>query len=526
MYFDAGQILGVGATESPDYPTAQALLAQLDRLGVARAVVSHAAARSCHAGWANDRLLEDLTATPAASGRLIPALCISPNLLYEPGALLHFCDTFAAVGSRALCYPQLRGNWTLSQVSPVLEELAPQRPVLFLDLHADGFTTADLLACTESFPQVSVVISGVMWPFLVTLLELMQQRENVLASTAWMHTYGDLELVAERFGAERLVLGIGPRAHAGAGLLRLRDARLSEADREAVAHGNLERLLGLEPLPADPVPAAAPLASQLWRRPLAGEPLEVDVVDAHGHLGPIGAYLLRSPDPAEHVREMLASMDRLGLDLTLVSGGQALFSDPVEGNWALERLLRPHGERLRAYLAFNPHHSEALASHLEEYFTSPVFVGFKILCDYWRVPLTDPRLEPAWDYAHEHRLPILVHTWSGGYNAPALLAEIAPAHPDAAFLLAHSGGPDREGALQLAEHNPNVYLEWCGSFVTGEDWHAALDRVGPERLVFGTDGIAHDEAWELGRLLSQGFADDILEMVLGRNMRALLARRL
>lgn len=305
MLFDACQVLGVGGADASEYPTAASLLAQMDRLGVARAVVWHAAARTCHAGWANQRLLEDLAVTPGASGRLIPALCINPNLAYEQGALARLRDNMADASTRALRYPRMQGNWTLAQVAPVFDELAPQRPVLFLDVRNDGFEAADILAFAERFPQVPLVLGGTMWPYLITLLEMMRQRESIIASTAWMHTYGDLELVAERYGVQRLVLSLGPKCHAGASLLRLRDARLSEAQRVAVAHGNLERLLCLGQPREDPVPAQARLKSRLWRQALDGVPLDVDVVDAHGHLGPLGMYILRSADPAAHVREML-----------------------------------------------------------------------------------------------------------------------------------------------------------------------------------------------------------------------------
>jgi predicted TIM-barrel fold metal-dependent hydrolase len=118
-----------------------------------------------------------------------------------------------------------------------------------------------------------------------------------------------------------------------------------------------------------------------------------------------------------------------------------------------------------------------------------------------------------------------VHTWQGEFDAPRLLQDIAPRYPDAIFLLGHSGASDRPDAERLVLENPNVFLEWCGSFTNPADWGETLRRVGNHRLVYGTDGMGHDPAWELGRLLSLDVPDETFHPILGETMRSLLARR-
>ena len=132
-----------------------------------------------------------------------------------------------------------------------------------------------------------------------------------------------------------------------------------------------------------------------------------------------------------------------------------------------------------------------------------------------------------WEYANRRRLPILIHTWGGGYDSPALLKDIARKYPEASFLLGHTGGSDtgRAEAEALALENPNVYLEWCGSFCSSTLWEDTLKKVNPRQVVFGTDAVAHGIPWELGRLLSLDVPDKILVPILGANMRRILARR-
>ncbi len=68
-------------------------------------------------------------------------------------------------------------------------------------------------------------------------------------------------------------------------------------------------------------------------------------------------------------------------------------------------------------------------------------------------------------------------------------------------------------------------LEWCGTFCGNAPWEKTIREVGNDRLVFGSDAMGHDWAWELGRLLSLEVEEEVLRPILGANMRAILARK-
>jgi len=52
-----------------------------------------------------------------------------------------------------------------------------------------------------------------------------------------------------------------------------------------------------------------------------------------------------------------------------------------------------------------------------------------------------------------------------------------------------------------------------------------MARLGPKRIVFGTDAAFLCPAWELGRLVSQDVPDEQFIPILGANMRRILAHR-
>ncbi|MHB9025031.1 MAG: amidohydrolase family protein [Armatimonadota bacterium] len=519
--FDANKQFGFSAAARPDYPTARQLLEHLDRLGIGRALAWHAAARDFDPHWGNERLLKEIAEAPGAAERLAPAFVIAPTMLYDQGAVEWLEDAMHTHRVRALRFPLIRNNWAIGEIEPIIERLEPLQPVLFLNFR-DPLPKRDVLDFAERYPWLPIIYTQAMWVDEVNAFDLMRRRENIYLETSWLHTYGNIELAVERFGAERLVFGTGYKTHHGAAIAALAEAGITETQREAIAHGNLERLLGLNTTTTRRTPENP---SRFWINMLDGRPLGVELIDAHGHIGELGMWVKSTANPTEQARRALQWMDRLGISTMFISGEQPLFTDPVEGGYALEDLLRPYGDRFKGYLAFNPFYEQELVERLDEYFAMPFYAGFKTLCDYWQVPTTDARFTRLWEYADAHRLPILLHTWGGSYDAPGMLKEIAPAYPNAIFILGHSGGSDRAGAEMLAMANPNVFLEWCGSFTVPNPWEETLARVGADRILFGTDAIYHNPYWELGRLLTTEFSDEQLVPILGANMRAIMQRR-
>jgi hypothetical protein len=547
---NADAAIGFHARFRPDYPGPRELLAHLDRLGISRSLVWHTQARDLHPAVGNRRLLEDLADAGPLAERLIPTFVLAPSLLGEPNALAFVLEALRVGRVRGVrLFPgQLRHN--ASMVEPVLRAVARYRPAVFLDA-TDGMdfhAVADRLA--PAFPGLPFVILHTMWGHHLPLFDLMRRHRNIAADISWMHTLGTIRAMTDEFGSGRLIFSIGHKSHNGAAIASLAHAGLGAAERERLAHRNLERFMRLPSTPVRPVP---PPLNSLWARLLAGAPVSgatplldahahlgrrgvhppppsaraFPLLDAHAHLGPMGIWPGHTDSYPDQVRGALALMDRLGEQTMIVSGLDALFAHPVEGNHLLEQQAAPAQGRIRGYLGFNPTYADELTPLFDDFFSRPFFVGFKALCDYWNIPVTDPRFEPMLRYANRHRLPILYHTWSGSCDTPAMFDKLASRYPRAFFIMGHSGGVDagREQAEALAEAHPNVILEWCGSFCSRLPWERTLARLGNRRVIFGSDAMLHDPVWELGSLLSLDVPEQTILPILGRNMLRILAAR-
>ena len=97
------------------------------------------------------------------------------------------------------------------------------------------------------------------------------------------------------------------------------------------------------------------------------------------------------------------------------------------------------------------------------------------------------------------------------------------AFPRVPVVLGHMGHGNVvyiNASIDIAARNANVYLE-----TSGMPMHTkikeAVERVGPERVLYGSDAPFHHPAVEILRVQVSGLGPDLLDRVLRTNGRAL-----
>lgn len=524
--FDVNASIGKGAYEVPDFPDAKSLIDHMDYLGIERTLVWHYEARDTNPTWGNKNLLQEISSSSDFQKRLIPAFTITPACFYEKGTLAFLKENMAAGKTRALRIFPDASRFSVRHLEQLLRELLDFQPVVFCDCRSFGgefLHFRDIGELALKYPATRFVITQKMWGGFGNIMDLMWRAKNVYADISWVHMRENIELMVNNFGADRVLFGTGFKAHYGAAIASLAHANISDEVREQIAHKNVEKILGLD---AAPFTVDGDVKDKpLWDKFRNGKGLDIGVIDAHGHIGPsTRGWFLPENDYETQLEKLVARMDKLGVAQLYVSGENALFGDCVPGNKIAEEKCKPYKGRIFGYVAYNPLYGEELVKEFDNFFAGGFFKGFKVLASYWKVKVTDPAYTPLLEYADKNSLPILYHTWDDSCNSPAMFADIVKQYPNIRFLLGHSGGggSGRKEAVALAKENKNVFLEYCGSFTTPIDWLETFREVGFDRVMFGSDTSAHDQAWELGRLLSTPIADEKLMPVLKGNMEKMM----
>jgi len=247
-FFDASAYIGRPMIALPNGPAGQSvsaeeLLAEMDRAGIEKALVWHAAQRD-HDGPAGNRLLAEAI---APHERLLGCWAIYPP---QTGELGDLDDFFAAAGKARVrafrVFPT--GNRFLlrtESLGDVLERMLKARVPLFVSApkHAPWEAVYDLL---KEMPELRVVLSEQPnWGCDRYFRPLVEKYPNVYVELSGYFVAGGLDAFVRDYGAKRLLFGTNfPESYLGANMLAVAHLDVSPADRQAIAAGNLERLLG------------------------------------------------------------------------------------------------------------------------------------------------------------------------------------------------------------------------------------------------------------------------------------------
>ena len=100
------------------------------------------------------------------------------------------------------------------------------------------------------------------------------------------------------------------------------------------------------------------------------------------------------------------------------------------------------------------------------------------------------------------------------------IAELARLLPGGQFIMAHMGAQFEHG-LKAVMDCPNIAVDYAGSINERGAYETALDLLGPERVVFGTDMPACYYT-NAGRVLELAVPDEVKQLIFSGNIERVL----
>lgn len=247
-------------------------------------------------------------------------------------------------------------------------------------------------------------------------------------------------------------------------------------------------------------------------RPLAGEVL----IDAHAHLGHSPDFPIIRSNP----EALLASMDRMGIQLTCLSSIQAIHADAAHGNALVVDAICAFPERFFGYLVVDVGYPEMVAAQLAGGLAAG-FRGVKVWSYGARpgLPYNHPNYEPVFAFANEHALPVLAHVF--GAELDELEGHIKR-FPRVRWLLAHIGSARLEDYMRFAREYPTVFVELCLSSCPRGLVEHLVGAGLEDKIIWGSDAVFLDQASQFGRVLFAQIPVDAKRKILGLNARRAL----
>ena len=260
------------------------------------------------------------------------------------------------------------------------------------------------------------------------------------------------------------------------------------------------------------------------------------VIDIHTHIfDPVRSPTSSIPHPS---KEQLAKMVRLaryyGIGRLVMLGnatGMLTGHDPPtrmvsDINTYTLRAMARYPDTFVGFCYLNPANPVSFTE--EEVDRCIVAGGMRGIKLWVAVKATDERLDPIMARAQELRVPILHHTWYKATkmgpqeSTPADLADLARRWPEVTIILAHLGGGRERGVLDIVDA-ANLLYDTSGSQSEAGLVEYAVRRLGPERIVYGSDWPIRDFGTQIGRVLAADLSDEDKELILCSNAARVLS---
>lgn len=243
-FFDCSASFGMRGIVNPgSFYKLEDLLKKMKAYGIERALVYHSMAREYNPQIGNSMLMEEIKSHP----ELMPVWVIMPHHTDEfpdPDKLIQgmrennvrAVRMFPAISDHGYSL----SDWNCGELFNMLEE---HKIPLFIGMEQTNWE--ELHKICSNHPGLRIVVTGVTYRISRNLYPLMKAHDNLYIETMGYKVYNGIEDICSKFGTHRLIFGSSMPVSSGASAVTMINyARISDKEKNMIAHENLENLLG------------------------------------------------------------------------------------------------------------------------------------------------------------------------------------------------------------------------------------------------------------------------------------------
>jgi len=240
------------------------------------------------------------------------------------------------------------------------------------------------------------------------------------------------------------------------------------------------------------------------------------IIDSHTHVDEVEAWGWFDPPEV-----LLPLLDEAGINQAVIMPYRdAIGPDDPATAYLLDAIAR-YPDRLIGYVRLNAEAPGALAA-LDKALGQDGLKGLKLhTVSYVGFPYGENTVR-LMRRAAQYHAPVLFHSGDEPLALPQELAEAARLCPETTVIFAHMGGYYHcQAAIKAAQELSNVLLD-TSAMPYPEMIRQAVETIGPERVLFGSDGPGCVPALEIEKVRLAGLTPDDEALVLGCNIKRIL----
>ncbi|MCI1931241.1 MAG: amidohydrolase family protein [Clostridia bacterium] len=237
-------------------------------------------------------------------------------------------------------------------------------------------------------------------------------------------------------------------------------------------------------------------------------------IDAHCHVGEFGGWA----DVRINIEELIKQMDEYEIVKTVLCSVDHLTNEDVLDAY------KKYPDRIIPTVFANPIDAKKSLDMAEHYLKDENFKGIKLHPLQHAYVADEEIVDPFMDLAEKYNVPVFIHSGHPPYSLPWSIALLAERHPNVKTVMIHMGhghGVYIDAALKMAKRFSNIYLEMSG-MPMGSKIKEAYEKVGKDRIMFGTDVPFHHPTVEMQKVITSGLDEKAQHDVFYNNAAKLL----
>ena len=396
---------------------------------------------------------------------------------------------------------------------------ATSKPLIFVDNIAGRLT--QLAEMTRDLGCRKVLFAGASYHRADELLAILEEFDHIYVENSWQVTPGIVGLLAGGDRSDRILFGsMAPTRPMRPALNMVAESSLPDSQKTDVLARNALRFLGREDQAAKVVDQAPEVL---------GMP-QVPAIDVHCHFRVVPHLLSNCLGGADIKKEL----ERFNIEWAATSATAAYKDDMNIGNEEMLKGIETF-ERNLGSVVVNPHHLEDSVKWLEiaakhpriahvtinpestyELYSSPGWlrlfaeIAVRKLAILWNTGGQDLNRRDPQAALHGH----LWKMRGAPRDKVEMFRRVDELFPDTPVILGHGYGLE---GLELAKKCKNFYLDLCTSYPEQNVYRRAVDMVGAERVVFGSDLEMISPAFVLGSVWEADLDEHEHRMIMREN---------
>jgi hypothetical protein len=240
-------------------------------------------------------------------------------------------------------------------------------------------------------------------------------------------------------------------------------------------------------------------------------------LDSHAHVDVVPA--LNWYDTAD---KLVSRMDEAGVQMAAISGYLNVPGPNPEGFKVISLAIAKYPDRLIGYARLDPWFDDQCVNALNIAVRDWGCRGVKLHPAHYTLYPFGPETVKLARRAGELGLPILFHCGDEMMCLPYQIDRLAIQCPETTIILAHIGGFfSGEAALNVAERRSNVLVD-TSEIPFPEMVRKAVNRLGAEKVLWGTDAPCCDIGHEIRKVELAGLTDEQQRLLFSKNYARLM----